>query len=73
MIIIVIIMIISRDSVVGIATGYGLDDREVEVRVPIGPRIVSSPSCTDELWGSPSVLSKWYRGGSFPVGKAAEA
>jgi hypothetical protein len=26
----------SRDSVVGIATAYGLDDREVGVRVPVG-------------------------------------
>jgi hypothetical protein len=26
----------SRDSVVGIATGYGLDDRGVGVRVPVG-------------------------------------
>jgi hypothetical protein len=26
----------SRDSVVGIATDYGLDDRGVEVRVPVG-------------------------------------
>jgi hypothetical protein len=26
----------SRDSVVGIATGYGLDDRRVGVRVPVG-------------------------------------
>jgi hypothetical protein len=26
----------SRDRVVGIATGYGLDDRGVGVRVPVG-------------------------------------
>jgi hypothetical protein len=26
----------SRDSAVGIATGYGLDDQEVEVRIPVG-------------------------------------
>jgi hypothetical protein len=26
----------SRDSVVGIATGYGMDDRGVGVRVPMG-------------------------------------
>jgi hypothetical protein len=26
----------SRDSVVGIATGYGLDDRGVGVRIPVG-------------------------------------
>jgi hypothetical protein len=30
-----------RDSSVGIATGYGLDDRVVGVRVPVGSRIFS--------------------------------
>jgi hypothetical protein len=29
----------SQDSVVGIATSYGLDDREVGVWVPVGSRI----------------------------------
>jgi hypothetical protein len=33
----------SRDGVIGIATGYGLDDRGVGVRVPVGSRICSSP------------------------------
>jgi hypothetical protein len=28
----------SRDSAVGIATGCGLDDREVGVRIPVGSR-----------------------------------
>jgi hypothetical protein len=28
----------SRDSAVGIATGYGLDGRGVGVRLPVGPR-----------------------------------
>jgi hypothetical protein len=32
-------MLRSQDSVVGIATGYGLDDRGVGVRVPVGSRI----------------------------------
>jgi hypothetical protein len=32
----------SRDSAVGIATGYGLNDRGVGVRVPVGSRIFSS-------------------------------
>jgi hypothetical protein len=27
---------VSRGSAVGIATAYGLDDREVRVRVPVG-------------------------------------
>jgi hypothetical protein len=30
----------SRDSVVGIATGYGLDDRGFGIRVPVGSRIL---------------------------------
>jgi hypothetical protein len=30
----------SRDSVVGIATGYGQDDQGVEVRVPVGQEFV---------------------------------
>jgi hypothetical protein len=54
----------SRDSVVGIATGYGLDDREVGVRVAIGFRIFSSPCRLDRLWGI---------GGAFAGGKAAGA
>jgi hypothetical protein len=33
----------------GIATGYGLDDRGVGVRVPVGSRIVSSPNRPDRL------------------------
>jgi hypothetical protein len=51
----------SRDSSVGIATGYGLDDRDVPIRVPVGSRIFSSPRRPDRLWGPPS-LSNGYRG-----------
>jgi hypothetical protein len=43
-IIIITIIIKSRDSVVGIATGYGLDSWGVRVRVPIGSRIFSTSS-----------------------------
>jgi hypothetical protein len=60
----------SRDSVVGIATGYGLDDRGVEVRVPIGTRIFSSRR-PDRLWGPHNLLMG--TGCSFPGGKAAGA
>jgi hypothetical protein len=39
----------SRDSAVGIATSYGLDDRGVGVRVPVGSRIFTSPNRPDRL------------------------
>jgi hypothetical protein len=61
----------SRDSVVGIATSYGLDDRGVGVRVPVGPRILSSANRADRLWGSLN-LSNGYRW-FFTWGKAAGA
>jgi hypothetical protein len=48
-------------SVVGIATGYGLDDRGVELRVPVGSRIFSSPRRPDRLWGPPWVLGHFPR------------
>jgi hypothetical protein len=37
-------VITSRDSVVGIVTGYGFDDRGVGVRVPVGSIIFSTLS-----------------------------
>jgi hypothetical protein len=52
----------SRDSSVGISTAYGLDDREVEIRVPVGSRIFSYLRCPDRLWGPPNLLSN----GIFP-------
>jgi hypothetical protein len=58
---------ISRDSVVGIATGYGLDDGGVGARVPVEARIFSSPRRPDRLRGPSSVISTGY-GGSFPRG-----
>jgi hypothetical protein len=62
----------SRDSSVGIATGYGLDDRGVGVRDPVESRIFSSPSRPDRLWGPPNLLSNGYCV-LFPRGKAAGA
>jgi hypothetical protein len=52
----------SPERVVGIATAYGLDDRGVRARVPVGLRIFSSPCRPDRLWGPPSLLSIGYRG-----------
>jgi hypothetical protein len=51
----------SRDSVVGTAIGYGLDDRGVGVLVPVQSRIFSSPRSPDRLWGPPNHLSNGYR------------
>jgi hypothetical protein len=51
----------SRDSAVGIVIGYGLNDREVGVRVSVGTRIFSSQR-QDRLCGPhPSLLYNGYR------------
>jgi hypothetical protein len=46
----------SRDSVVGIATGYGLENRGIGVWIPVGSRIFSSPCRPDWLWGPPNPM-----------------
>jgi hypothetical protein len=48
---------LSHSSVVGIATGYGLDNWEVGVWVPVRSRILTSPYCPD--W-QPSI--QWVPG-----------
>jgi hypothetical protein len=52
----------TRNSVVSIATGYGLDGRGVGVRFPLGAKFFSAPRRPDRLWGPPSLLSNGYRG-----------
>jgi hypothetical protein len=58
---------VGRDSAVGIATRYGLDDPGIEFRW--GGEIFRTRP--DQLWGPPSLLYKGYR--DFPGDKAAEA
>jgi hypothetical protein len=56
----------SRDSAVDIATGYGLDDRGVGVRVPVESRILSSPRRPDRLWSSTQPPIQWLPGVPSP-------
>jgi hypothetical protein len=62
-------MLTCRDSVVGIATGYELDDLGVGVRVPVGSRIFSSPRRPHRLLGPPNLLSNGYQG-LYPRGQS---
>jgi hypothetical protein len=60
----------SWERAVGTATGYGLDEQGVRVRVRVGARFFFSPRRPDRLWGPPSLLSNGC-GGSFSGGEAA--
>jgi hypothetical protein len=52
----------NRDSAVGIAIGYGLDDQGVGVPVPVEERIVTCSCRPYWLLGLPNLLSNGYRG-----------
>jgi hypothetical protein len=56
--------IMSRSNADGAATGYGLDDRGVGVRFPVGSRMFTSPYRLDGLWGLRNLLSNWVGGGA---------
>jgi hypothetical protein len=51
----------SWDSIIGTATGQGLDDRGFGVRVLVGSRIFSSPRRADRFWDPPNLVSNRYR------------
>jgi hypothetical protein len=60
-----------RDSSLGIATGYELDDGGVGVLVPVGSRMFSTLS-SPALWPT-RPPTKWAPVGSIARGKMAEA
>jgi hypothetical protein len=52
----------THTSVIGIVTGYRLDDLGKGVRFPArGWEFFPSPSRPDRLWGPPSLVSNGYR------------
>jgi hypothetical protein len=57
---------VSRDSAVGIATAYGLDDLGDGVRVPVGSRISSSLRRPDRFLGPTQPPIQWVRGALSP-------
>jgi hypothetical protein len=57
--------LVSWGNSIGIATGCGLDDRGVGVRVPAGSRFLSSPRRPVRVWGPHSLLSKGDGGGAL--------
>jgi hypothetical protein len=53
-------------------TGYGMDDRGVGVRLPVGSSNFSFPRRSDRLWAHPTFYPMII-GDSFPCGKPAGA
>jgi hypothetical protein len=62
----------SRDSSVGIATSYGLDDQGVGVGVPVGSKIFLLHVIQTGS-GAQAASYSMGTGGSLPGGKAAGA
>jgi hypothetical protein len=63
----------SRDSSVGIALGYGLDDRGSRVRFPVGAENFSLSHRVQNGSGAHPAFYPMGTRGSFPGGKAAGA
>jgi hypothetical protein len=59
----------SRDSSVGIATGYGLDDRGVGVRVPVRVKNFLFSTASRSNLGPNQPPIQWVPGAPFPVVK----
>jgi hypothetical protein len=60
----------SRSSSVSVVSGYGLEDRAIEVRSPSEARDFCSDLCVQTCSGAYSVSCTMGTGGSFPGGKA---
>jgi hypothetical protein len=57
-------------SSVSIVSGYGLDDKEIEVRSPAEAKDFSSSLCVQTGSGVDPASSSMGTGGPFPRGKA---
>jgi hypothetical protein len=60
----------SRSRGSSVVSGYGLDDRAIEVRSPAGARIFSSNLCVQTGSGAHPASCTMGTGGPFPGGKA---
>jgi hypothetical protein len=61
---------VSRVSSVSIASGYGLDDREIEVRSPAEAKDLSCSLCVHTGSGAHPASCTMGTGGPFPGAKA---
>jgi hypothetical protein len=59
----------SRSSSGSIVSGYGLDDREIEVRSPAGAKDISSNLCVQTGFGAHPAPCTMGTGGPFPAAK----
>jgi hypothetical protein len=71
--ILTVTMIILITTTVGIALGYGLDDRNSRVRFPVGAGNFSIHRRVQNSSGAHPAFYTMGSRGSFPGGKAAEA
>jgi hypothetical protein len=62
----------SRGSSVSIVSGYGLDDRAIEVRSPAGAKEFSSSLCVQTGSRAHPASCIMGTGGPFPGGKARQ-